>query len=73
MTIRYEITKAVHKRQYDRIHPCLYQRYGCNYVRLDDNKGFVLYALPKRTLNKVSHHTCPEHKGRFLDDVVDEA
>ena len=71
LTEHYQLTKALHRHQYGRVHPCPYIIDGrCDMVRLDDHE-FVRYN-PQIVLNmwsQFSHHTCPAHLSELHGDL----
>jgi len=72
MTQKYEITKAIHKEEYNRIYICrMYNDGLCSKVALD-NKNWTDYHIPHQTLEKVSTLNvilCPQHRKEKIKEL----
>lgn len=71
MTIHYEITKALKRKDFEAVHPCMgYME--CRMVRLTDRKEYVRYYNPFIEIywSKLSHGVCPQCKESMLEEMA---
>lgn len=72
MTEHYEITKALHNKEYDSIKVCYFcLEDKCDKVSIN-GVNYIPYSLPEGVAGKLKVQICPEHKNlalRSLEDV----
>lgn len=71
MTIKYQLARALRKKDYESVHPCMYYMQGCHMVKFKEG-DYIPYdnVQIQRMWGKFIHGVCPTHKESILEQIA---